>query len=173
MLQTTLLLNGGFAAALTASNFTVVELVYAVSVAYVPLANTFGLPLSVLLFSFSLASLLSPPASSNSRCSDAKIGISPKTFLISYIPAWMLATPSRYSPRIHSTPRKTFPDLISPSVCSNFSLIACRKRGNFSTTALRKEAMSQSARPSNFEKKGGRTEGMRQHRELMGYLRNP
>lgn len=81
--------KGGLAAALTASNLAVaVELVYADSVAYVPSANTLGL-LDVVSVGDLTTSPLSPVApslfvaSSSNLCSDAKIGISPNTFLIS------------------------------------------------------------------------------------------
>ena len=48
------------------------------------------------------------------------------------------STSVQYSPTIQSAPRKTFPDLTSPTVSSSFSVMECRRAGNFSTTSLQK-----------------------------------
>jgi hypothetical protein len=114
-----LLLSGGLAAALTASNFAALALENAVSVAYVPSASILGLPPpSLLTFSFSSfpSSPFSGDASSSSFCSEARMGISPMVFLTSINAFWISSTPPTYSPSIHRTPRKTFPDLISVRV---------------------------------------------------------
>jgi hypothetical protein len=136
--------RGGLEADFTASNLATAALVKAVSVAYVPSANTFGRVAAA--FSFSLDSppsssrtpspLTFPLASSNNFCSEAKIGISPNTFLISRMASLMIGSVSTYSPRIHNTPRKTFPDLISETVEMSFSQMEGRRGGNFSTTSL-------------------------------------
>lgn len=114
-----LLRSGGLAAALIASNFAVLALEYAVSVAYVPSASILGLPPPSLL-TFSLSSLPSSPfsteASSSNFCSEARIGISPMAFLTSLKAFWIASFSEMYSPSIQRTPRKTFPDLISESV---------------------------------------------------------
>ena len=135
--------RGGFAAAFTASNRAEVVLVYADSVAYVPSARTLGLPPPSFGLSsfFPLPSPSSPTssvplASSSNLCSDANIGISPNTFLISRRALWISERLSTYSPRIHRTPRKTLPDLISPRVWISLSQIVWRRCGNFSTTSL-------------------------------------
>lgn len=114
-----LLLSGGLAAALTASNFAVLAFENAVSVAYVPSARILGLPPpSLLTFSFSSfpSSPFSSEASSSSFCSEARMGISPMVFLTSLNAFWISSIPPTYSPSIHRTPRKTFPDLISVRV---------------------------------------------------------
>ena len=109
------LLKGSLEAALTASNLVLLTLVNAVSVAYVPSARTLGLLLPVAgVVSFSSPSSLL--ASSNNRCSEARIGISLITLRNSWKALRMSEVSSEYSLMIHSTPQWSFPDSISVRV---------------------------------------------------------
>ena len=80
-----ILRSGGLVAAWTASSRAVAVLEYAVSVAYVPSARTFGLVVTLSFFSSpSFLSSSSMLASSSNRCSAARMGISPRTFRTSW-----------------------------------------------------------------------------------------